>query len=164
VVEDDSTAKISTPRSKPRIKRIIHGKKRRLQDVGIRKSPSPSSSPVALPLTPINQERSLPEEAHPKKPQERVFHYSGPKNYFLEDAPVVLTPYQNERTDGGYAIRVVQKGRFVGLVRAGEEKACRELLVLDSRYLCSSQSKGWKGELRYLGGGLGEIVMRAGDS
>jgi len=85
----------------------------------------------------------------PPKPIERVFQHNGVKKMTLEDGPVHLLPYENKYARGGFSVRVTQRGQFVGLVQAGQEVACRKLL-----------SEGWKSELRYLGGGRSEIVMR----
>ena len=62
--------------------------------------------------------------------EERVFHCSGPKNYWVEDGPVVLIPKENKHAKGGFAVQIVQKGRVVGMISAGEEEECRKLRVM----------------------------------
>jgi hypothetical protein len=65
----------------------------------------------------------------PPKPIERVFQHNGAKKMTLQDGPVTLLPYENKYARGRFSVRVTQSGQFVGLVQAGQEVACRKLLV-----------------------------------
>jgi len=65
--------------------------------------------------------------------KECVFQHSGKPKYSLEDGPVALIPTENEHAHGGFAVHIRQKGEHVGLICAGSEVACRELLVSTNR-------------------------------
>jgi hypothetical protein len=51
------------------------------------------------------------------------------RNRDFADGPVQLVIKSNENADGGFEIRVIQKGRMVGHIEAGSETACIELAV-----------------------------------
>lgn len=126
------------PTSKPRKRKInslILGKNRKGREAR-QNTPTPPQSPApkrAKP-SPKSPNKSPPQRederpAAPRKPEEIIFHLSGPKKYLLQDGPVTLNPFQNRHAHGGFAVRVMQKGEYVGLIGLGEESLCRKLLV-----------------------------------
>jgi hypothetical protein len=148
----DKSTEENALRSPPRKNRIVSrilGKKHNSNPTQPKLSTPPTSPPLPT--------------AKPSPPEpvtiERVFHHSGVKKYNLQDGPVTLIPYESSHAQGGYGVRVTQNGVFVGLIAAGEEMNCRKLLVCSSITMLT-KGDGWKSELRYLGGGHSEIVMR----
>src|SRR5579859_1888695 len=130
-VENVST---SIPR-KRKINSIILGKNRKGREAR-QDTPTPPQSPAPKRAKPVAKSptKSPPKgederPAAPKKPEERIFHLSGPKNYLLRDGPVTLNPFQNRHAPGGFAVRIMQKGEYVGLIGLGQESLCRKLLV-----------------------------------
>jgi hypothetical protein len=82
-------------------------------------------------------------QATPRGPEERIFHHSGPTNYFLQDGLVTLNPFQNRHAHGGFAVRIMQNGQYVGLISLGSEPLCRKLLVhFQSKPLIASLRDG----------------------
>jgi hypothetical protein len=91
----------------------------------VSRSPSPiiKDGPAEKPL----------EESSPVTIQrEKVFQHSGKTDYFLEDAPVTLLPLDDRWIDGGFGIRITQKGKYVGQIISSQKWECRKLLVLVS--------------------------------
>jgi hypothetical protein len=117
---------------KPRIKRFIRGKHRQ---VGVERQPKVIEMAIvpSAPLTPPDSHPPLDDllQQDPKsaKRKERVFQHSGSKYYWLQDGPVSLLPVENRMAKGGFSVQIKQQGRFVGRIAAGEEIACRKLLV-----------------------------------
>lgn len=124
----------SVPR-KRKIKSLILGKNRRSRDAR-QETPTPPQSPspkrvkssTKSPERPSSKSEVEPVEPHTKK-QIKVFHHSGPKNYFLQEGPVTLTPFENHHAKGGFGVRCTENGQYVGLIALGEEPLCRKLLV-----------------------------------
>jgi len=110
---------------RPRIKSRIVGKKR----VAHTRVPEPSVTPKSSPTRDVEPvtDLSLPEK---RVPVERVFHHNGAKKYNLQDGVINLYAVQNSHAKGGYQVRVMQGGEFVGLIAAGDEVECRILLVV----------------------------------
>lgn len=95
-----------------------------------RETPTPPISPPSKRAKPTE---SAPAKSAPIAPpvvKERVFQHSGVKKYSLEDGPVALIPYETGHARGGFAVRIEQKGQFVGLIQGGGEVGCRKLLVV----------------------------------
>jgi hypothetical protein len=69
----------------------------------------------------------------------------------LQDGPVTLLPCQNKHAQGGFSVRVTQRGQFVGLVRAGQETACRKLLVSHAIAALINRAKDGKVSCAILG-------------
>src|SRR5437667_7161160 len=113
---------------KRQIKSRIVGKKRQ-NSLTEHDSPTPLSSPPAKRVKPTSPESpEIPVPVSVPKKVERVFHHSGAKKYSVQDGPVSLIAYENRHARGGYSVRVLQSGEFVGLIASGEEVACRRLL------------------------------------
>ena len=118
----------NTRPQKRKLKSVIGGKKK--QNNGKkRETPTPPISPPPKRAKPTETSSANPDLDSPQVANEQIFHHSGPKKYTLEDGPVALLPYENKYAQGGFAVQVRQKGQFVGLILAGEEEACRKLLV-----------------------------------
>jgi hypothetical protein len=123
---------------KKQIKSLILGKNRR-DGRAIHESPTPPQSPTRKRVKPTRdspmREPASKSAAEPKEVEtrpevrKRVFHHSGQKNYFLQDGPVTLRPFENSYALGGYGVRCTQNGAYVGLIIRGEEILCRKLLV-----------------------------------
>src|SRR5579859_2153822 len=120
----------NVPASEPRkrkIKSLILGKNRKAQGPR-QKSPTPPQSPppkrvkaaTRSPEKPASKSEVEIVEPHMKK-DIKTFHHSGPKNYFLQDGPVTLTPFENHHAKGGFGVRCSQNGKFVGFISSGEE-------------------------------------------
>lgn len=84
---------------------------------------TPPSERVASSKTPLSS---------PLRVNEVVFQHSGRKMYDIQDGDVRLFPYQNKHAYGGFSVEIRQNGKFVGLIAAGQEVACRKYLVIDS--------------------------------
>jgi len=118
---------------KSRIKRFILGKKSRVDPYVPERE---SFHPKRVSRSPSPLIKNAPAEKPPEEPspatnrREKVFQHSGKKNYFLEDAPVTLLPLDDRWVDGGFGIRITQKGKYVGQIISSQKWECRKLLVL----------------------------------
>ena len=121
---------------KRKINSLILGKNRKAQRARQEASPTPQSpspkrvkSSTKSPEEPLSSKVELEIEETRSKIEIKVFHHSGPKNYFLQDGPVTLRPFENSYAKGGFGVRCSQDGQYVGLIASGEETLCRKLLV-----------------------------------
>jgi hypothetical protein len=138
-----------TPSTKPRVKSRIGGRKREIKD---RTSTPPTSPPRKRPKQ--NSSPALEKNEDQPIVNEVVFQHSGKPKFLLEDGVVSLTPVENRYAQGGFSVRIQQKGGYVGEIKGGQEVRCRKLLVRINQLVCfNGRRKGGKRNCDILGAG-----------